>query len=75
MATAPNLSLAAAPDIPANKRALKEFFVVSSDGHVNEPNDVWAARVDPRFRVSVATREGRTKRAANGLSRKASGLR
>jgi predicted TIM-barrel fold metal-dependent hydrolase len=42
-------STLAAPDRPVEKRALKDFFVVSADCHVNEPNDVWAARVDKRF--------------------------
>jgi predicted TIM-barrel fold metal-dependent hydrolase len=38
-----------APECAADKSALTQFFVVSADGHVNEPNDVWAARVDKRF--------------------------
>jgi predicted TIM-barrel fold metal-dependent hydrolase len=39
-----------APDPVAQKSALKDYFVISADGHVNEPNDVWAARVEPQFR-------------------------
>ncbi len=39
-----------APDPVANKATLNEYFVISADGHVNEPNDVWAARVEPKFR-------------------------
>lgn len=39
-----------APDPKPVKSALKDYFVVSADGHVNEPNDVWSARVEPRFR-------------------------
>jgi predicted TIM-barrel fold metal-dependent hydrolase len=50
MATVLNHDIAAAPDVAADKSALKDFFVVSADGHVNEPNDVWSARVEPRFR-------------------------
>ncbi|MCT2401216.1 amidohydrolase family protein [Novosphingobium mangrovi (ex Huang et al. 2023)] len=38
-----------AADPAAEKASLKEFFVVSADCHVNEPNDVWAARVDKQF--------------------------
>ena len=46
----PNVNTATkAPECVADKLALKEFFVVSADGHVNEPNDVWAARVEKRF--------------------------
>ena len=40
MATVLNHDIAAAPDVAADKSALKDFFVVSADGHVNEPNDV-----------------------------------
>ena len=39
-----------APDPKPEKAALKDFFVVSADGHVNEPNDVWSLRVEPQFR-------------------------
>src|SRR5690606_23431468 len=32
------------------KSALKDYFVISADGHVNEPNDVWAARVADKYK-------------------------
>jgi len=39
-----------APECPVvEKAALKDYFVVSADCHVNEPVDVWSARVDKRF--------------------------
>jgi predicted TIM-barrel fold metal-dependent hydrolase len=41
--------MAKAPDPAAEKSALKDFFVVSADGHVNEPNDVWASRLDKKY--------------------------
>ncbi|WP_051362145.1 amidohydrolase family protein [Solimonas soli] len=40
---------AGSPDV-ANKKRLKDFFVVSADCHVNEPNDLWAARVPEKFK-------------------------
>jgi predicted TIM-barrel fold metal-dependent hydrolase len=33
----------------AEKTALKDYFVVSADCHVNEPYDVWHARVDKKY--------------------------
>ena len=50
MAAVLNPPSKAAPDCAPNKSALKEYFVVSADGHVNEPLDVWSARIEPRFR-------------------------
>ena len=39
-----------APECPVvEKAALKDYFVVSADCHVNEPVDVWSARVEKRF--------------------------
>lgn len=32
------------------KNVLKDHFVVSADCHVTEPNDLWAARIEPRFK-------------------------
>jgi predicted TIM-barrel fold metal-dependent hydrolase len=49
VATSLDKSPLKADDQPANKASLKEFFVVSADCHVNEPNDVWSARVDPKY--------------------------
>jgi predicted TIM-barrel fold metal-dependent hydrolase len=49
VATAALKPQAKAPDKPAEKASLKEYFVVSADCHVNEPNDVWAARVDKKY--------------------------
>ncbi len=53
------------------KSALKDFFVVSADCHVNEPMDVWSSRVDksfherlPRVRVD---QDGRKWFVAEGL--------
>ncbi|MDB6160495.1 MAG: hypothetical protein JWO04_4201 [Gammaproteobacteria bacterium] len=40
---------ARAPDRTPAKAVLQDFFVVSADSHVNEPIDVWSARVDKRF--------------------------
>ena len=37
----------------ANKSRLNEYFVVSADCHVNEPNDVYSKRVDAKFRDRV----------------------
>jgi len=39
-----------APNPEPKKAVMNDFFVVSADGHVNEPMDVWSARVEPRFR-------------------------
>jgi predicted TIM-barrel fold metal-dependent hydrolase len=38
-----------APNRASAKEAIKDYFVVSADCHVNEPIDVWSARVDKRF--------------------------
>jgi predicted TIM-barrel fold metal-dependent hydrolase len=38
-----------APDGKPMKKALSDFFVVSADCHVNEPTDVWSARMDKCF--------------------------
>jgi predicted TIM-barrel fold metal-dependent hydrolase len=35
------------------KQALREFFVVSADSHVNEPQTLWAERIDRPFRERV----------------------
>lgn len=37
----------------ANKETLKDFFVVSADSHVNEPPDLWAKRIDARFKDRI----------------------
>ena len=50
MATVVERTPQPAPDPVPNKAALNEYFVISADGHVNEPNDVWAARVEPKYR-------------------------
>jgi predicted TIM-barrel fold metal-dependent hydrolase len=50
MATQSSSEQLQAPDPKSDKAVLKEFFVVSADGHVNEPRDVWSARVEPKFR-------------------------
>jgi predicted TIM-barrel fold metal-dependent hydrolase len=36
-----------------NKQALKDFFIVSADSHVNEPHDLWLKRIAPQFRERV----------------------
>jgi predicted TIM-barrel fold metal-dependent hydrolase len=36
-----------------DKQRLKDYFVISSDCHVNEPPDVFSARVDARFRERI----------------------
>jgi predicted TIM-barrel fold metal-dependent hydrolase len=49
---------ATSASIPAyvpNKQRLKEFFVVSADCHVNEPPDVFSARVEERFHDRIPT--------------------
>ncbi len=38
---------------PARKQALKDYFVVSADSHVNEPHDLWLKRIDEKFRDRV----------------------
>jgi predicted TIM-barrel fold metal-dependent hydrolase len=38
-----------AADQPAQKATMNDFFVVSADCHVNEPNDVWSARLDAKY--------------------------
>jgi predicted TIM-barrel fold metal-dependent hydrolase len=38
-----------APERAPQKAALKDYFVISADCHVNEPIDVWTARVDKRL--------------------------
>jgi predicted TIM-barrel fold metal-dependent hydrolase len=35
---------------PYEKRTLSDCFVVSADCHVNEPNDVWAARIEGKYK-------------------------
>lgn len=50
MAAVPEPVVAKAPDPTPRKAALQDFFVVSADGHVNEPVDVWSARVETKFR-------------------------
>jgi predicted TIM-barrel fold metal-dependent hydrolase len=60
-----------APDPTPAKRALTDYFVVSADCHVNEPLDVWSARVEQRFqerlpRVKV-DEEGRKWFVAEGI--------
>jgi predicted TIM-barrel fold metal-dependent hydrolase len=35
------------------KEVLKDFFVISADAHVNEPHDLWATRIDKKFRDRV----------------------
>ena len=37
------------------KDVLRDFFVLSADCHVNEPNDLWITRVDKKFRDRVPT--------------------
>lgn len=37
----------------SSKQALREYFVVSADSHVNEPHDLWLKRIDARFRERV----------------------
>jgi hypothetical protein len=37
----------------SRKASLKDYFVVSADSHVNEPNDLWATRIDRRFKDRV----------------------
>lgn len=49
MASVVNREPVKAADQPPQKATLKEFFVVSADCHVNEPNDVWSARVDAKY--------------------------
>ncbi|WP_281783294.1 amidohydrolase family protein [Sinimarinibacterium flocculans] len=44
-----HLDKAASPS-SSRKQRLKEFFVVSADCHVNEPNDVYSARIEPKFK-------------------------
>src|SRR5258707_13035906 len=38
---------------PSEKASLKDYLVVSADSHVNEPNDLWASRIDRRFKDRV----------------------
>ncbi len=35
------------------ERLLDRTFVVSADCHVNEPADLWAQRIEPRFRERI----------------------
>lgn len=49
MASVINKEPVKAADQPAEKATLKDYFVVSADCHVNEPNDVWQARVDEKY--------------------------
>lgn len=37
----------------ASKHTLQDFFVVSSDSHVNEPPDLWLKRIDAPFKDRV----------------------
>lgn len=37
----------------ADKKSFSEFFVVSADSHVNEPNDLWATRIEAKFRDRI----------------------
>ena len=50
MQTLSDVTTERAPNPEPKKAVMNEFFVVSADGHVNEPVDVWSARVEPRFR-------------------------
>lgn len=45
----------AVPGYVPNKQRLQEYFVISSDCHVNEPPDVFSARVEERFRERIPT--------------------
>lgn len=49
MAEVLDLKPATAPDPVSKKVRLKDYFVVSADCHVNEPMDVWSARVEERL--------------------------
>jgi predicted TIM-barrel fold metal-dependent hydrolase len=49
MATTLDYTPLKAADQPADKKTLNDYFVISADCHVNEPNDVWAARTDKKF--------------------------
>ncbi len=46
------MSVATAVRTP-EKQALKKYFVVSADCHVNEPVDLWEQRVDAKFRHRI----------------------
>ncbi|HSV82460.1 MAG TPA: amidohydrolase family protein [Ramlibacter sp.] len=39
--------------LPYKKETLQDFFVVSADTHVNEPMDLWATRIDDRFKSRI----------------------
>jgi len=53
------MSAMLAPPSPAEvnaqpkKQALKSYFVVSADSHVNEPFDLWALNIETRFQDRV----------------------
>jgi len=38
---------------PAKPEAMRKYFVVSADCHVNEPTDLWERRVEARFRHRI----------------------
>ncbi len=47
-----------------------KFFMVSTDGHVQEPGDLWATRIDERFRhrlPGVVQVEGKPFRTTEGM--------
>src|SRR5262245_66583945 len=42
-------------DWPRSARAgdPRKYFIVSADAHVNEPSDLWATRIDAKYRERV----------------------
>jgi len=42
----------------ARPDALDKFYMSSADGHVQEPGDLWATRIDARYRDRLPQREG-----------------
>jgi predicted TIM-barrel fold metal-dependent hydrolase len=47
------VSATATLERPAKPEAMKKYFVVSADCHVNEPTDLWERRIEARFRHRI----------------------